>query len=142
MIQGFKSLDLSQLIKMANSLAKAADKKPLTIGLIGDLGTGKTTFIKHFARALGISRVKSPTFIIIDVKQQTARNFYHIDLYRLNKGRELKPLGIMELLKKKQDLILIEWVDKFPFLKQYCDIILQLNFTKNPAHRNVTIEIR
>jgi len=66
-------------------------KKAFVIGLVGDLGGGKTTFLQGFSRGLGIKgRVLSPTFIIM----RRFNNFYHVDCYRIKKPQELIDLGL------------------------------------------------
>lgn len=79
--------------------------------LIGDLGTGKTTFLKGFAKGLGIeSTITSPSFII--VREYKGRfPFIHIDAYRLNSYIELLNLGWEEYLNGK-NIITIEWGDR------------------------------
>ena len=64
------------------------------IALFGDLGTGKTTFTKYFAKALGIDEdVKSPTFNILLEYEGGKIPLYHFDLYRLNDSEELFEIG-------------------------------------------------
>jgi tRNA threonylcarbamoyladenosine biosynthesis protein TsaE len=105
--------------------------------LYGNLGSGKTTFVQGLARGLGISKkIISPTFIIVR-KYQTKikdlhsghsaelsrspgsgqakskiKNFYHIDLYRIEKETDLKGLGLEEILNDKSNIVAIEWPEK------------------------------
>lgn len=77
--------------------------------LIGDLGSGKTTFVKHFAKLLGFDgNVQSPTFIL---HREYGQNIDHIDLYRLENQSELSELRLNEI--SKDHYIFIEWADKF-----------------------------
>ena len=90
--------------------------------LQGDLGAGKTTFTQGFARGLGIKRqTASPTFIImrrfaiprgVARRVGKAKNFYHIDAYRLKKLDSLEPLGLKEIFADPANIILIEWPEK------------------------------
>ncbi|MDP3901708.1 MAG: tRNA (adenosine(37)-N6)-threonylcarbamoyltransferase complex ATPase subunit type 1 TsaE [bacterium] len=86
------------------------------IGLIGDLGAGKTTFIQGFAKALGVKqRLISPTFLIMRSYALDAADYallYHIDTYRLRKPAELLSLGFKTILKDSKNIIIIEWADK------------------------------
>jgi len=83
--------------------------KAIVVGLRGDLGGGKTTFLQGFAKGLGIrSRVLSPTFIIM----RRTDNFYHIDCYRLQKEQELLSLGFKEIVSVPKNVIVIEWADR------------------------------
>ena len=87
-----------------------------TIGLIGDLGAGKTTFVQGSARALGITDViTSPTFVIekiYSLENQPFKHLIHIDAYRLQNAHELHVLGFEEILRDPGNLIFIEWPDK------------------------------
>lgn len=78
--------------------------------LDGDMGTGKTTFVKYFIRALtSYSGVTSPTFSIINEYQnQDNKPIYHMDLYRLESMDEALNIGIEEYLDSEH-LCLIEW---------------------------------
>jgi len=79
--------------------------------LYGDLGAGKTTFIKGVAQGLKVDPqiyITSPTFSIINV-YEGRYTIYHVDLYRLM-GEELEELGIWEYLN--QGILLIEWADR------------------------------
>ncbi len=79
--------------------------------LYGDLGTGKTTFIKGIAQALNVDPevyITSPTFSIVNI-YEGEYTIYHIDLYRLV-GDEIEDLGIWEYLN--EGILLIEWADR------------------------------
>ena len=86
------------------------------VGLYGDLGAGKTTFVQAAARALGVSEtVNSPTFLIFKSYQLQTTNYkllIHVDAYRLKHSEELRSLRFAELLADPQNLIFIEWADK------------------------------
>lgn len=104
---------------------KIQNSKPIIISLEGELGGGKTTFVKGLAKGLGIKeKIKSPTFVIMrkhklttNNKQQTAKSckfkyFYHLDCYRLEKPEEILELGFQEILKNPQNIVAIEWGDR------------------------------
>ena len=84
--------------------------------LVGDLGAGKTTFSRFFLRALGVTEsVTSPTFVIMKNYPLTHPQFaraYHMDCYRLKNNDELAPLGFVEILADKKNIVLIEWADR------------------------------
>ncbi len=92
--------------------------RPLVIGLKGDLGAGKTVFVKGAAAFLGIpeTRVSSPTFVIMNVYKGEYRSapvvFQHLDLYRLNSSYELYSFGWDEIIRSS-DISIVEWADKF-----------------------------
>ncbi len=92
------------------------------IALSGPLGAGKTTFTQGFAEGLKIKdKIISPTFVLIRQHQvplskgQSAsgrKTLYHIDLYRLDNPNDLKNIGLEDMLKTKDDYVLIEWAEK------------------------------
>ncbi len=91
-------------------------KKSVVVVLYGELGAGKTTFVKGLAEALGVrGTVTSPTFVIEKIyllKRQKFSKLVHIDAYRLGHARELEQLGFKELLNDPSNLIVIEWGEK------------------------------
>jgi tRNA threonylcarbamoyladenosine biosynthesis protein TsaE len=115
-----KILSLDKIEKTAQSFLKMAskgDKKIATIlALYGDLGVGKTTITKEIARQLGVlEKVISPTFVIMKIYKTNDRKFkyiIHIDAYRLEESKEIIMLGFLEILKNKDNLIIIEWPEK------------------------------
>lgn len=88
------------------------------LALHGDLGSGKTTFVQGLAQELGIAqRIISPTFIIMrsyGIRNQELgiRNFYHIDLYRIESERDVEGLGLVELMGDPENMVVIEWPEK------------------------------
>ena len=81
----------------------------LTILLNGQMGAGKTTFVRHLLAPLGIA-AHSPTFTIIN---QYADNIYHLDLYRLDNETEFAHLGLEDILTRG-NIVFIEWAEKLP----------------------------
>jgi tRNA threonylcarbamoyladenosine biosynthesis protein TsaE len=84
------------------------------IALRGDLGAGKTEFVKGLAEGLGYPRdVTSPTFTLIHEYVGGRLPLYHMDLYRLESERELDELGLDDYLFG-DGICAIEWAEKFP----------------------------
>ena len=83
------------------------------ICLFGDLGSGKTTFVKQAAKEFGITEiVTSPTFVIekiYSIEHKQFKKLIHIDAYRLKDGGELLALGWKEMVLNKENVIFIEW---------------------------------
>ncbi|MBI2057660.1 MAG: tRNA (adenosine(37)-N6)-threonylcarbamoyltransferase complex ATPase subunit type 1 TsaE [Candidatus Yanofskybacteria bacterium] len=108
--------------KAARVLAKEIAQKALqkriafVLGLEGELGAGKTTFVKGFAKGLGVkNKISSPTFVLIksyNLKLTAYNNLFHIDAYRLKDHKDLLQLGVKKIFNNPKNLILIEWSDR------------------------------
>ncbi len=86
---------------------------PLTIALVGTLGTGKTQFVRFLAQSLGVAPedVTSPTYVLHQ-RYSGRIPIHHFDFYRLDTVDQVWDLGIDELYEQNV-LVLIEWADKF-----------------------------
>jgi tRNA threonylcarbamoyl adenosine modification protein YjeE len=82
------------------------------IALIGDLGAGKTTLVAGFVAAIGAQPASSPTFSLVN-EYPGRLIVWHVDLYRLERARELPELGLDDILGDPRGVCLIEWADKF-----------------------------
>jgi tRNA threonylcarbamoyladenosine biosynthesis protein TsaE len=85
------------------------------IGLVGELGAGKTCFVRGFAAGIEVSRaawVRSPTFTLIN-EYEGRLPVYHIDLYRVDRQREFETLNLREYLYAG-GVSLIEWFEYLP----------------------------
>ena len=136
-----KNLTEKQIKNLAADLAFEFRNKDVTIGLIGDLGAGKTTFTKSFAKALGIKKIKSPTFIVVAEYKLPKQKFYHIDFYRLNHLDQLQHIGLTDTLNSKNRIVIIEWADKFPQIQKQCDLVIKFRI-KDSKTRDVTINAK
>ena len=85
----------------------------LVLGLIGDLGAGKTQFVKGFAAGLGITeRVHSPTFTLVNEYRTGRLPCYHLDLYRLDTPEQIHSAGLEPYFQPLDAVTLIEWFDR------------------------------
>jgi tRNA threonylcarbamoyladenosine biosynthesis protein TsaE len=93
--------------ELAQTLAPGA-----VVLLFGDLGAGKTAFVRGLAEGLGIdpAEVSSPTFTLVQTYRGGRLTLAHVDLYRLNDPREIDDLGIEDL--EGQGVLAIEWAEK------------------------------
>lgn len=81
------------------------------LALSGDLGTGKTAFVKGIARGLGIDDyITSPTFTLVHSYEGMGFNLHHFDVYRVSDEEELFEIGFEEYLYEN-DICVIEWAD-------------------------------
>ncbi len=94
--------------KIAKKIVK--NRNSIVIALFGNLGSGKTTFVKGFAKGMKIEEeITSPTFVIYKkyggIKGKT---LYHFDAYRITE-RELLSLGFKNIIDNRDNIIIIEW---------------------------------
>ncbi len=95
----------------ATQLAAALTRAKLNacIALHGDLGAGKTTFVRHLLRALGVEgRIKSPTYAVVEPYTVAAGEVWHFDFYRFSDPREWEDAGFRDIFASA-GLKLCEW---------------------------------
>jgi tRNA threonylcarbamoyladenosine biosynthesis protein TsaE len=102
----------------ARALARAPQARNATVTLHGDLGAGKTTFVRHLLRALGVSgRIKSPTYAVVEPHETLLDpaappwRAWHFDFYRFDDPREWEDAGFRDLFASP-GLKLVEWPEK------------------------------
>ena len=124
----FISENLSDTKKLAWNLFQTLNSSGILICLYGDIGSGKTTFVKYLAEFLSIKeKITSPSFVILneyhsDAKQKSpcnssshAMNLYHFDLYRLEKdGIDTILDELAEYSEKENSVTVIEWAEFSP----------------------------
>jgi len=99
------------------------------LALRGDLGSGKTTFTKYLAAALGVEKtVTSPTFVILKkypiLNSPKFTQLVHIDCYRLTSIDDLDSIGFFEFLEDEHNLVVVEWPESIiPFLQNKIEIL-------------------
>lgn len=102
--------------------------------LEGDLGAGKTLFVKSLAKTLGVeSEVTSPTFNLMNVYEGICP-IHHFDLYRLEKEEELEDIGFYEYLDSPEGIVVVEWSDKFP--DALPENYVEVRIKRNPGREN------
>ena len=86
----------------------------LVLGLSGDLGAGKTAFVRGFARGLGYSgRVHSPTCGLINQYEGGRLPLFHLDLYRLETPEEIRAAGLEDYLVQPAGVSVVEWIERW-----------------------------
>lgn len=117
----------------AHSLAARPALSCAMLTLRGDLGAGKTTFVRHLLRALGVTgRVKSPTYAVVEPYAVGALNIWHFDFYRFNDPNEWEDAGFRDIFASP-GLKLVEWPDKAgPYLPQ-ADLLIAIEVLAGDA---------
>jgi tRNA threonylcarbamoyladenosine biosynthesis protein TsaE len=129
------SSSVEETLKMAEEFAgklKAGD----VVCLTGDLGAGKTHFVKGVARALGINpgNVSSPTFTLIHEYKEGKIPVYHFDFYRLKSEMEALEIGAEEYFYD-EGVCFIEWPDMIPGIIPEEAIWIEMkHLSKNKRH--------
>lgn len=118
----FLSENSRQTKKIGQDLAKSIleNRQGEILGLVGELGAGKTNFIKGIAKGLAIdSTIISPTFVIMkkfNIPYKDFDFFYHIDCYRIASPEEMKDLGFKEIVSNSRNIVCIEWANNIKSL--------------------------
>ncbi len=110
-------------------------RKALVLGLVGDLGGGKTTFLQGLAKGLGIEKkILSPTFVLMKkfkIPKKDFGFFYHLDCYRIEKPEEIAGLGFKEIISLPGNVVAVEWSDRIRKLLPPDSLILEFEFKDN-----------
>lgn len=113
----YTTKSLTETLKLGNKLASSFDTN--AIGLTGNLGSGKTAFVKGVGQYFKIKNITSPTFVVMKVynikvksKKLKVKRLVHVDCYRFEDYESLKDIGLEDYLNDPQSLVLIEWADK------------------------------
>lgn len=136
-MQKFLAHGEKDTLQFAAAFAKTLRGKEVIL-LVGDLGSGKTTFVRGLAKALGVKqKIKSPTFTVLNLyklnngtmkQRNNLRHLVHVDTYRLQGVRELEDIGIGDWLGSKDSIVVVEWGEKLKSAlrkKKYIEIKFQ-----------------
>jgi tRNA threonylcarbamoyladenosine biosynthesis protein TsaE len=110
------------------------------VALSGELGSGKTRFVKGLASGLGVAKnchVSSPSFVLIN-EYPGRIPLYHLDLYRLSRGKDLEEMGLDEYLFG-EGVTTIEWAEKATSIMPPQHIWIDIQWT-GPNSRRLTIK--
>ena len=137
-----------QTKKLGEILAKEILKTKLknnafVLGLEGDLGGGKTTFLQGFAKGLGVKqKITSPTFIIMRrfrIQNSKYKNLYHFDCYRIKESKDILSLGFKDIISDPQNIVAIEWAERIKEILPKDRISLKFGFV-NKKNRKIIIK--
>ena len=141
---------LSQSPKETQALAKnfllqfKSFDRSLVLALSGNLGAGKTTFIKSFIRSMGVKkRITSPTFLILRrfaINNKIFKNIFHVDAYRIKDEKDLRGINIRDVLKEPSNIVLVEWADRIKKVLPKETIWVKFKYGKERDEREITID--
>jgi tRNA threonylcarbamoyladenosine biosynthesis protein TsaE len=125
-----------QLGKKIGSLLRPGD----VVALVGELGSGKTQFIKGLAEGVGVGKstyISSPSFTLIN-EYPGRIPLYHVDLFRLEQEKEAEELGLEDYFQG-EGITAIEWADKIPSLLPKEMLLIHIAYTgKNTRSLEIT----
>lgn len=108
------------------------------IALRGDLGAGKTAFVRGFVRAMGYGYASSPTFAIVH-EYETHPMVFHMDLYRLDGAVDLFDMGYEEYAERK-GIVLMEWPERAESMLPVNRLEITIRYGENdPDERRIEI---
>ncbi len=131
--------------RVGASLAECMQKNgemPRFVALFGDLGVGKTAFVRGFASVIApASRVKSPTFALVNQYRGEKENIFHFDMYRIESEDELYSIGFYDYLDR--GISLCEWSENIEeFLpSSYIRVEICKNDGSNTDSRLIQMQI-
>lgn len=106
-----EKLTFSQLDDLSIKIAKSMENGGV-IGLIGDLGAGKTTFTKRLCEYYGVTEnVKSPTFTYVIEYESGSKPIYHFDVYRIINSEEIYEIGFEDYVGEENSITIVEWAN-------------------------------
>lgn len=123
---------------MAGGLSRTL-RAGVAVGLVGELGSGKTVFVKGMVEGLGGSstEVTSPTFALMNI-YSTSPPVYHFDLFRLQTDSDLEAIGFWEFVHA-DGITVVEWADRVEAVLREMDILVYLNRGQQECERTLVI---
>lgn len=110
------------------------------MALVGELGSGKTVFVKGMAEALGVEgEVISSSFVLMRRYKGRRADLLHVDLYRLTEP-EVADLALEEALSKREAVVAVEWGEKAFGLLEMGGGMLEVHFEHVPEGRRITFK--
>ncbi|MBQ7391926.1 MAG: tRNA (adenosine(37)-N6)-threonylcarbamoyltransferase complex ATPase subunit type 1 TsaE, partial [Clostridia bacterium] len=110
--------------------------------LYGDLGVGKTAFIRGFVSVISpAATVRSPTFALVNEYRARPRSVFHFDMYRIEDEDDLDSIGFYDYLDRN-GICLVEWSERIPYAlpDDYIRVTIEKNDPDAPSSREIRIE--
>ena len=125
--------DESETLRLAESMASHLSPG-MNLYLKGELGSGKTTFVRGVLRGLGYQdKVKSPTYTLVEPYSLEKFTIHHFDLYRFKNDTEWDEAGFREYFNNTS-ICLVEWPEKAGHILPKPDISIELSHTPHGRH--------
>ncbi|PCI30295.1 MAG: tRNA (adenosine(37)-N6)-threonylcarbamoyltransferase complex ATPase subunit type 1 TsaE [SAR324 cluster bacterium] len=113
------------------------------IGLVGDLGAGKTHLVGEILSKISkdfVTQISSPSFNLCNIYETNALTVHHFDLYRIESEDELYNIEIWESLEREDVLTFIEWVNSFPEVQQACTEVINITMNEDEQRQYMITE--
>jgi tRNA threonylcarbamoyladenosine biosynthesis protein TsaE len=125
--------------QLAASLVHQQTELNACITLDGELGAGKTTFVRHLLQALGVTgRVKSPTYAVVEPYEVSTGHIWHFDFYRFNDPQEWEDAGFRDIFAS-EGLKLCEWPTNAHGVLPMPDIAMHIS-VDNEDQRHIALK--
>ena len=118
---------------------------PRFVAMEGDLGVGKTVFVRGFVSAISAgSAVRSPTFTLVNEYRKGEVPIFHFDMYRISDDDELYSMGFYDYLNDRRAISLVEWSENitYAFPKEYFRVRIEKNNPDNTDERLISIYLK
>ncbi len=145
--QKIKTTSVSETEAQGARLAEAMLKDrtlPPFVALYGDLGVGKTAFVRGFASVIApTALVRSPTFALVNEYRGKERTLFHFDMYRITSEDDLYSIGYDDYLAR-DGIVLVEWSENIPYAlpERYLRVEITKDDPQSPDSRLITLEER
>lgn len=137
-----KILEEKDLTNWADSIRSLLGKKTILL-LVGDVGSGKTTFVGEFLKLIGAQqKSSSPSFALHNEYNFSGGTIDHVDLYRLQSEDDLESTGFWDLFGAPEGLIIIEWAQLLNYSHLPWDWKkIEIEILKDPQGRKFTVSL-
>ena len=116
---------------------------PPFVALYGDLGVGKTAFVRGFTSKISPeAAVRSPTFALVNEYRAKPRSVFHFDMYRITDEDDLFSIGYYDYLNRP-GICLVEWSENVPYAipELYIKVLIEKSDPDRPEQRLLTVEL-
>ncbi len=128
--------------QLAEQMRSEGDLPPF-VALYGDLGVGKTAFVRGFASVIApASLVRSPTFALVNEYHAAPLSLFHFDMYRIEDEDDLYSIGFYDYLDRA-GICMVEWSENIPYAlpSAYVRVIIEKNDPQAPHSRSLNIDL-